>query len=459
MKVVVVGAGYAGLAAALELADAGIDVQVLEAADRVGGRVWSREHDSVVIDHGGQWVGPTQTELLGLADRFGCETFRSYDEGRHVELWPGGVAEPFTSDEHVDGFGAAEYADAEVRLDAMAETVDLDDPLGTPELPDWDATTFESWIRDEISDERARDRMRLVLRGVWACEPRDVSLFHVLFYIRSAGGLGQLLGTLDCAQDSRFVDGAQAPARAVAAHLGDRVRLGLRVRTIEHGPDGVTVRTSGGDVVADRVVVTGTTAAQARIVFDPPLPASRRRWVARSPMGDVAKVHAVYPTPFWREAGLSGQLVAYDGSPVSYTFDNSPPDRSRGVIAAFVYGDAYRAWSRLEEPERRAAILAPLVAALGPEAGRPDDVLTTCWPDDELAEGAYAAVPSPGTWLEHGADGWRSPAGRVSFAGTEQSARWNGYIDGAIRSGREAARTIMQATRPRPHRLDHKETT
>lgn len=457
MKVVVVGAGYAGLAAALQLLDEGVDVHVVEATERVGGRVWSRVHDEVVIDHGGQWVGPTQTGLLDLAARFRCATFRSFDDGEHVELWPGEVSSRFRSGEHVEGLGFTEYAAAETRLDVLAETIDPEDPLSTQHLDEWDAMTFESWIRSEMSDEQARDRMRLMTRGVWACEPRDVSLFHVLFYIRSAGGLEQLLGTLDCAQDRRFVDGAQAPASAVAAHLGKRIRLSHRVEAIEHGPDGVRVRTSGGALVADWVVVTGTSAAQARITFVPPLPMARRRWISRSPMGDVAKVHVVYPAPFWREKGLSGQLVAYEESPVSYTFDNSPSDGSRGVIVAFVYGDAYRAWSALDAQERRDAVLAPIVAALGQEAARPDDVLEMLWPNHEMAEGAYAAVPAPGTWREHGADGWREAVGPVLFAGAEQASHWNGYIEGAIRSGREAARIITQTEWQTPRRPNDEE--
>ena len=91
-ETIVIGAGYSGLAAALRLHDLGIEVTVLEASDRVGGRIWTeRRGDRSAIDHGGQWVGPTQTHLLSLARRFGCGTFETWDTGNHLEIWHDGT--------------------------------------------------------------------------------------------------------------------------------------------------------------------------------------------------------------------------------------------------------------------------------------------------------------------------------------------------------------------------------
>lgn len=441
VDVAVVGAGYAGLAAALALSEAGLGVLVLEADDRVGGRVCTREEGGVLVDHGGQWVGPAQTAFLRWADRFGCARFPTYDEGSHLELWPGAAPLPHTSSGLPAQHDSAGYDALVARLEALTEQVDAEHPEACASLAEWDSRTFEDWVRGQSPSEDAWRRMRLFLQGLWACEPRDVSLFHVLFYGAAGGGLATLLGTIGGAQDSRLVAGADAPARAAAASLGDAVRLSCPVSRVEYDDDRVVLHTPTGAVLARRAVVTGTPPAQARIDFSPLLPMARRRWLARSPMGDAAKIHVVYPEPFWRTRGLSGQLTAYDGSPATYTFDNSPADGSCGVIGAFVYGDDYRSWSAQSPEARRKAVL-DVLGALGPEASDPTAYHEHLWPEDQWAEGAYAAVPSPGTWHGHAA-GRRSPVGPLHWAGTETAGRGNGYIDGAIRSGERAAAELL----------------
>ncbi len=442
VDVVVIGAGYAGLATALDLTDRGRSVVVLEAGDRVGGRVWSREQGGVTVDLGGQWVGPTQTAYLAWIRRFGCATFPSHDDGRHLELWPGTRALPYVSGELPAARDSHGYHAVLDRLDAMAARIDVAAPHAAPDLPDQDSRTFADWLHAEVASADVRRRLRIVVQGLWACEPRDVSLFHVLFYVASAGGFHQLLGTLGCAQDRRLVGGADGPARAAAAALGDAVRLLSPVTEVTWTDEGVEVRTPTSTVRARRLVVTGTPPAQSRIRFAPALPLARRRWLARSPMGEVAKVHVTYAEPFWRAAGLSGQLTAYDDSPVAYTFDNSPADASRGVLVGFVYGDDYRAWASQPAEVRRRAVLDTLTA-LGEQAAEPLGYHEARWPELPWAEGAYAAVPSPGTWLEHGATGWREPVGPIHWAGTETASVWNGYIDGAISSGERAAAEVL----------------
>lgn len=442
-QVVVVGAGYAGLSAALTLREAGVDVHVLEAQDRVGGRIWSERRDGVPVDRGGQWVGPTQTRLLAWAERFGCATFPSHDIGDHVELWTDGSRGTFRTGAPSEGPGTAEYAALAARMDDLAATIDLDDPLACERLAEWDGETVESWLARHIDSEPACRRFALAVQGVWSCEPRELSMFHLLLYLAAGGGMDSLMETIGYAQDSRFVDGAQAPAIAAAAELGDRVHLSTEVVAVRQDEDGVVVETTAGRIRADRVIVTTTPAATARLRFDPEVPTARRRWLARSPMGAVGKIHTRYERPFWRDAGLSGQVVAYDDQPVGVVFDNSPADGSSGVLVSFVYGDRFRRYAALSPERRRAAVLEALVRAFGPEAADPVDHAEKLWPEDAWAGGGYAAVPTPGAWLAHAREGWRAPTGRVHWAGTETATVWNGYMDGAIRSGERAAAEVL----------------
>ncbi len=444
VDVAIIGAGYAGLSAALALVDEGVDAVVLEGAGRVGGRTLSEVRPTgVTVDHGGQWVGPTQTRLLALAERFGVGTFPTYWAGDHLEIWTDGAVNRYRGAGPDEADGLHEYEEHIKVLDALAATIDLTNPPASPNATALDDETVASYLLREVPDEGARRRFGLAVEGVWACEPGHVSMLHFLFYIAAAGSFDELMETDGCAQDSRFVGGAQAPAKAVAAHLGDRVRLGWRADRVVAVGDGVRVETPAGAVHASRVIVTLPPQAAGALRFDPPLPPAKARFVDRSVMGDVAKVHVTYPTPFWRVEGLSGQATVYDERETGVVFDNSPDDASSGVLVAFIYGRRVDPWATLDAEARRAAVLTTLVDLFGERAGEPVDYVEKIWSVDPWIRGAYAANPTPGAWTAYGEQGWRRPTGRIHWAGSETSSVWNGYIDGAIASGQRAAREIL----------------
>ncbi|WP_313404507.1 FAD-dependent oxidoreductase [Aeromicrobium sp.] len=445
--VIIVGAGYAGLSAALELVDERLDVLVLEAAGRPGGRTLTEHRpEAGPVDHGGQWVGPTQTELLAMAARFGCATFPTYDAGDHLERWESSVHRAPTRGTS-DAPGQIGYAAFVERVTALAASVDTEAPWRTADAARLDSVTVESEL--DGLDDAAAARVRLAVQGVWAVEPRDLSMLHLAFYVASAGGWDQLMLTLDHAQDSRFTDGAQGPALAAADWLGDRVRLSAPVRSVTWSDSGAVVETTDGPISAGAVIVALPPPAARSVAFEPPLPYARRRWLERSVMGDVAKVHVTYERAFWRDLGDSGQASLFTDSPVGVVFDNSPDAAEVGVLVAFVYGDRLRTWAQLDDADRRAAIVATLVDLHGPRAAHPVDYVEKNWTTDRWIGGAYAATPAPGAWIEHGEHGWREPTGPIHWAGTEVADVWNGYIDGAIRSGRRAARAVVAQLRDR----------
>lgn len=447
-EVVVVGGGYAGLAAALRLHDNDADFVLVEAADRIGGRVLTETRaGGVTVDHGGQWVGPTQTRLTALAARFGCGTFPTWETGSHIEVWNDGRRVPYTGAAPSDGPGIAEYVRVTGVLDELARSVDTVRPWCTPRLAEWDAVTAGAFFRSRTDDADARRRLDLAVQGLWCAEPDEISLFHVLFYIAAAGGFEQLMETRGCAQDSRFTTGAAAPARAVADLLKERVRLAERVRSIEYDAQGVHVRTESAVLRARRVIVAVPPHAVRAMAFTPPLPDSRTGWLSHSTMGRVAKIHAVYDTPFWRESGLSGVATLYDDGPAGVVFDNSPDDGSCGILVGFVYGDRLDRFSALDEGGRRSAVLRGLVSVAGPKAGDPRDYTEKIWTRDPFARGGYEAYTTPGGWSRYGEHGWRRPTGPLHWAGTETASEWNGYIDGAVSSGYRAAEEVLTSLR------------
>ena len=161
------------------------------------------------------------------------------------------------------------------------------------------------------------------------------------------------------------------------------------------------------------------------------------------PMGALMKVEAVYPTPFWRAAGLTGQFLTV-GGPVGYSFDNSPPDGSVGVLAGFVGGDQNLAWGHRSRAERRTAVLAQYVRLFQDKRfGNPIGYFDENWAQSEWSHGGPTAIMGPGTLTRFG-HALRTPVGRIHWAGTETSDYWQGYMDGAVRSGERAAEEILR---------------
>ena len=203
------------------------------------------------------------------------------------------------------------------RLNRMAAEVPREAPWRAPKATDWDSQTFATWMRRNVRTGVARDILRLAIIGVWAAEPRDLSLLHVLFYIRSAGSLEILTDAEGGAQQDRVVGGTQLISLRMAEQLGSTVvELATPVRAIRHSDAGVTVVSDRLTVGARRVIVAVPPTLAGRIAYDPPLPAVRDGLSQRMAQGSVIKCMAVYERPFWRERGLSGAVTSVSG-PVS----------------------------------------------------------------------------------------------------------------------------------------------
>jgi monoamine oxidase len=450
--VVVVGAGFAGLTAARKLRRAGRSVVVLEARERVGGRVWN--HDlggGVVSERGGTFAGPTQDRVLALARELGIRKFNTYDKGDNVYVADGkrstysdtgitGTAPP-------DPLILGQLATVVSELDEMSKTVPVDAPWKAPNAAKWDGVTLESFLDSHNPTKRFSDLVAASTRPIFGAEPRELSLLFTLFYVAASGNekhpgtFERNFDTRVGAQMWRFVGGSQRIALQMADQLGPRVLLGSPVRSIVQGRGGVTVHTDRASFHGKQVIVAVPPALAGRIEYDPILPLQRDQLTQRYGQGTLTKATAVYDRPFWREAGLNGSALDLAG-PVNFTVDDSPPDGKPGIVFGFIGGDRARSYNRMSGASRRAAVLDQLATFFGSRARKPRAFFETSWSGEQWTRGCPVGIPSTGTLLAYGAQ-IREPVGRIHWAGTETSTFWNGYMDGAVRSGERAAAEVI----------------
>ena len=447
MRVVVIGAGLAGLTAAVELSAAGAEVVVLEARDRVGGRVHGIPvSTSVVADGGAAYLGVRHTELLTMVREYGLAVVSTAMAGDSTFL----VSDRRTTTaSRVPPLDAVALGDLFDRLEDLVARVRPEAPWQSPQAGRLDGLSAARWLVEEVKHPDARTFFPLFIGEMMAADPAAISVLHMAFYLHSGGGIRYLNAFEGGAQQWRIDGGAHLLCLALAERLDERVRLRHAVCAINQDAHEVVVQCvpdvngTQSEFRADRVVVAIPPLLAQRIEFRPAL--REPRAMAATGRGCAIKVHLRYPAPVWREHGLSGWSVSTNG-PLLSTVDDSPPDESAGVLTGFVTGAAASAFSVLSPAEQRDAVLAHtrrLFAQLPP----PTRCIVTDWLAEEYSAGCYAALFGPGDWLRLGPT-LTAPHGRVHWAGTETSLEFFGLMEGAIRSGRRAATELLHGAEP-----------
>ncbi|MGW1839478.1 flavin monoamine oxidase family protein [Streptomyces sp. NPDC002067] len=434
--VVVVGAGFAGLSAALELHGAGCDVLVLEARGRVGGRALTRFlPDGTQLDLGGQWISTGQHRITELADRYGIATYPTPEYGSAVIDYDG---------EHRTAL-PDEVTALLHELDTLCGQVPVKSPWTAADAVLWDRQTFATWLDGTGAPDAAKRYVgRVVSGGLLAGSPAETSLLETLFYLASGGGTRALLGFRGGAQESRVVGGAQEIAERMAADLPDgAVRLSEPVLGVAQDRTGVRVTTALGEHHAARAVIALPPVLAGALRHDPPLSALRAGVFQRMTAGTALKVHAVYAEPFWRDEGLSGVSTSAAGV-LTETVDNTPPAAPRAVLTAFVYGDDAARLRTRPPGERRESITRRLGELFTGRAAEPQEFVEFDWLAQEWTRGCFSGHFTPGGWTAFGS-ALRQPEGALHWAGTETAVHGNGYFEGAVESGRRAAGEALHA--------------
>lgn len=445
--VVIIGAGASGLTAATDLKKAGLTVAVLEARDRVGGRLWTDDIDGATLEIGGQWVSPDQDALIDTLAELGLETYSRYREGINVYLGEGGERRTFEG----EIFPVAPTTEREIvslidRLDALVAEIDPDRPWDHPQAKELDEISFRRWLETQTEDEEARRNIGMFIAGAMLTKPAHAfSALQALLMAASAGSFSHLVDA-DFILDKRVKGGLQQVPLLLAERLGDDVFLNAPVRTLRWSDEGVTAIADGVEVRARRVILAVPPVLISRISYEPPLPRRQQQMHQHLSMGFVIKVHAVYETPFWREDGLSGTAFSpYEL--VHEAYDNSYHGDPRGTLVGFVSDEAADDVFRQSPEERKARILESLSHYYGEKALSPVVYYESDWGSEEWTRGAYAASFDMGGLARYGSD-LRAPVGPVHFSCSDMAGRGYQHVDGAIRVGHETADAIIASLAP-----------
>jgi monoamine oxidase len=415
--VIVIGAGFTGLTAAVKLMEAGRSVVVVEARHRVGGRVESEYlPNGIRIDTGGQFFCRDMTHLAEMAVRYGARPVFSYTGGEQSYR----PALPAVAGEKM-WQGVDDLRERMLR-------VDLDDPSLA-------RLTVAEWIdRQTDVPSGVADAFRRLVKGLWCRAPEEIALAYLVSNDRRITNVYPEL-------EMFLGDTMHALAEALASRIGDRLRLSSPATAITLMDDEVEVDINGRAVTASQVVLAVPPVMARRIDISPGVPQRLERALGAWAPGCAIKLQLGYERPFWRDRGLNGSIMWSDPQGI-YACDASH-DGYFGIVV-FLGGPLASQWHRRPQAELAGFIASELAAALGGEAAHPRSVCVRDWVNDAWSDGAYSdvitdldATDAEAILLEG--------LPRLRFACSELSPSFPGYIEGAIVAGEEAARSVLAA--------------
>jgi len=415
--VVIVGAGFTGLSAALDLQRAGIDFLVLEARERVGGRVEARPNGlGELIDSGGQFLCEDMPELMALARARGKTFVETYIEGEFI-------THPWMSVEEAEQTYQVAMAIRE-RMNGIE-----------PDDPSIAGLTVATWLERQEDTPDAKAAFRSMIEGLWCLALDRVPLWYLIDNDRRI--------TNETFELQYFLrETMQSLADDLAGDLGERLRLDEAVTRIERRQQGVRIVSARGVIEAGAALVALPPATAAKLDFAPGLPAELAKALSAWESGAMIKILVRYASPFWRERDLCG-MVMWRDQPGLFACDASQ-DADHAALVVFVGGPLALRWHPLDDAALRAEVTARLVEALGPRAAEIIDFSSRDWTHDRWSGGAYSDLIVDVT----ARDAERiilAGAPPVYFAASEVSPSFPGYIEGAIVAGRIAAAKIQSA--------------
>jgi len=415
----VVGAGFAGLSAARRLQDRGHAIALLEARDRVGGRVWNRSAaDGTVVSVGGTWLGQRQDRMFALCREFGLEPYPQYEQGDTI-MHLDGANRRYRGIPKVDLFTLISLGLAFWRLDRMVKRLPIDEPWKASRARALDSQTLGAWLGSpwNVPSALARKLIDTTMTTLFCVDPDEVSLLGSFVLARGGGSFDYFVDATNT--ETHLVDGG-APELAIrlAAKLGDALHLSSPVRRISQTGAGVEIVSDRLTVEARRVIVAVPPLLASRIEYEPMLPPAHSQLLRRMLSGAALRGVTIYDEPFWRNDGLSGMSVAPD-LPVPVALDQSPRSGKPGILSSYMFGPQAITAATLEPAERRDIWLRALAARYGSKALSPR--ARSPITDRRCANRQAAFTGPPANTRRRCTDSWKAPCAPANVQLTRSS--------------------------------------
>ena len=455
VDVIIAGAGAAGMNAASILRKAGKTVVVLESRDRVGGRIFSHQLESGThVELGAQWQAEAGHDRLDqLVKTYGYRKLQHFKAGKAV-VWKDGPKRSLHSPGNygVGCFSGIDFMMRFWRLSRLTKRISLSGfQQGLEEI---DNRSVGHYLERNSWTNGANSLAQLLLKGGFCRDPKDISIYAAGHTMKTFGSLEQQ----ERAETFFFDQGLQNIFAKMAEGFQDGIQLNSRVVEVDSAGDKVVVKTSTGVVYTGKeLILAFPPQLLGRIRFQPALPNNYTEVASSMVLGQVLKLIAVFPTPWWRNRGLTGSVSSFAGGrlqaegqevqgpvlDVSEVADLSH-STGNGVLAGFVVGAQAQEFCEKPMEELKKGFADFLRASFGSFEEEIQSFHYHNWISDEDSLGAYMSTPGLGQWKKM-PDGFFPKTGRISFAGTEYAHHWRGYMEGALESGERTAHAVLSS--------------
>ncbi|KNG89605.1 flavin-containing amine oxidase [Aspergillus nomiae NRRL 13137] len=452
--VVIIGAGLSGLQAAYSAKNAGLKVVVVEARNRVGGKVWTVPLASGrgYADLGAAWINDElQKRVTAYARQFGLKTTKQRLEGKAVMQLSGDERFEFP-------FGITpEFSPEETKnLEYIRDHIQAKSLRSEPPLPEDDSVTIEQYLLKLGAGPKTLAMVNVWAKAMHGLEIDQYSAAWFIDYCRTNCGLLSVRADDHTGGNyMRFEKGAQQLPNGLAKLIGEEdIRLNEPIASIQDHQDHVTVTTTTGNTyTARKCILSIPSTLYKDINIFPKLPLPVQDVTNNTVLGHYNKSIVCYNTPWWRKKEFNGFFVSYGGGPVAIARDSSVDEIGYYSLTCFVNGRPGEKWGNSYPHERRAAVLNQLAAIFNAEPDselwRPLEIFEQVWQHERYSKGALAPVHALGHYTKYAAF-YGKPVGNLHFVGTEYSREWKGYMEGALCSGEIGAQEVIDTLKQGP---------